>query len=65
MPKIKTSRTAAKRISFTATGKVKRKRAYTRHHAWAKTRKQKRHLNKAATLTKTETREMRRLLPYA
>ena len=47
MPKMKTNRAAAKRFRVTASGKVKHKKAYARHHAWAKNRKQKRHLRQA------------------
>jgi large subunit ribosomal protein L35 len=65
MPKLKTSRTAAKRFTFTKTGKVKRKRAYTRHHAWAKSPKQKRHLRASATLNKADTKLAHALMPYA
>ncbi len=65
MPKIKTSRTAAKRFSFTASGKVKHKKAYLRHLLTAKSRKRKRHLRKAGTITKTETKTLRVLMPYA
>ena len=65
MPKIKTSRTAAKRFSFTKTGKVKFKQAYLRHLLTNKTRKQKRHLRAAGVLGKAETEKIRRMMPYA
>ena len=51
MPKMKTKRGAAKRFKFTASGKVKRSRAYLRHILTHKTRKQKRHLGKRETTT--------------
>ena len=38
MPKMKTNRAAAKRFRVTASGKVKHKKAYARHHAWADAR---------------------------
>jgi large subunit ribosomal protein L35 len=65
MPKLKTKRSAAKRFQMTKSGKVKYKKAYSRHHAWAKNRKQKRHLRAAGLLNKTETKEVHALMPYA
>ena len=64
MPKMKTSRGTAKRFKFSKGGKVKHKKAYTRHHAWAKNRKQKRHLRQANVLNKTEGEVIRRMMPY-
>jgi large subunit ribosomal protein L35 len=65
MPKIKTNRAAAKRFKVTKSGKVKFKKGYTRHHAWAKTSKQKRHLRHAGVLDKTEAEVVKALMPYA
>jgi large subunit ribosomal protein L35 len=65
MPKMKTSRTAAKRFSFTKTGKVKFKQAYARHMMNCKTRKQKRHLRAAGILGKAETQKVKAMMPYA
>ncbi|HUO06536.1 MAG TPA: 50S ribosomal protein L35 [Candidatus Binataceae bacterium] len=65
MPKIKTSRTAAKRFKFTKTGKVKFKRAYLRHLLAAKSPNQKRHLRSAGVLGKTDAEKMHALMPYA
>jgi large subunit ribosomal protein L35 len=64
MPKMKSNRGAAKRFSFTKTGKVKYKRSYLRHHAWAKNRKQKRRLRHPGILNSTDARAIHRLLPY-
>ena len=64
MPKIKTSRGAAKRFRTTGTGKVKRRKGYLRHQLSAKTRKQKRHLGKGALVDKTNERAIKRLIPY-
>ncbi len=63
MHKLKTSRAAAKRFKFTKSGKVKYKKAYTRHHAWAKNRNQKRHLRAPGILGKTEAETVKRLMP--
>ena len=64
MPKIKTSRGAAKRFKLTAKGKVKRRRAYLRHILSAKTSKQKRRLRKPALVDKSNEKAIKRLLPY-
>ncbi|MCX4318070.1 MAG: 50S ribosomal protein L35, partial [Lachnospiraceae bacterium] len=48
MPKQKTKRAAAKRFKVTATGKLKRNKAYRRHILTKKTRKLKRGLRKPA-----------------
>ena len=64
MPKIKTSRGAAKRFTMTGTGKVKRRRAFLRHININKTRKQKRRLGKSTLVDKTNEKAIKRLLPY-
>jgi large subunit ribosomal protein L35 len=64
MPKMKSSRTAAKRIKFSKTGKVKHKRAYLRHLLSSKSRGRKRRLRQAGTLNKADTARMHALLPY-
>jgi large subunit ribosomal protein L35 len=64
MPKMKTNRATAKRFKRTGTGKMKRARAYSRHHLGLKTRKQKRRLHSSAIAKKTEKRQLQKLLPY-
>jgi large subunit ribosomal protein L35 len=64
MPKMKTSRGAAKRFKMTGTGKVKRRHGYLRHILVNKTRKQKRRLGKSAIVDKTNEKAIKRLLPY-
>jgi large subunit ribosomal protein L35 len=64
MPKIKTSRGAAKRFKVSSSGKVRRAKAYRRHQLSCKTRKQKRHLREAATVDKTNHKAIRKLIPY-
>jgi large subunit ribosomal protein L35 len=64
MPKIKTSRGAAKRFRVTGTGKLKRRKAYLRHILTSKTRKQKRHLRHSAIVDPTNAKAIARLLPY-
>jgi large subunit ribosomal protein L35 len=64
MPKIKTSRGAAKRFKVTAKGKVRRRHAFTRHILNHKTRARKRRLRKPALVDKANERAIKRLLPY-
>jgi len=64
MPKMKTSRGAAKRFKKTGTGKVVRRKAYLRHQLSAKTRKQKRHLGKGVVVDAANARKIKLLLPY-
>ncbi len=64
MPKMKTSRAAAKRFKVTGTGKLKRNKAYKRHILSKKTRKTKRNLRKPAITDATNVKNMKKLLPY-
>ena len=65
MPKIKTSRSAAKRFKFTKTGKAKHKRAFLRHLLSSKSRSRKRRLGRPGILNKVESAKIRALMPYA
>lgn len=64
MPKMKTRKSAAKRYSFTANGKVKYKKQGLRHILTKKSTKRKRNLRHPATLSPAETRRIKTLLPY-
>ncbi|MFH1644076.1 MAG: 50S ribosomal protein L35 [bacterium] len=64
MPKMKTHSTSKKRFKKSSTGKIKRSKAYKRHHAWAKTHKQIRDLRKADYLTGANEKNIAKLLPY-
>ena len=64
MPKMKTSRGAAKRFKVTGTGKVRRRKAYLRHILTTKTPKQKRNLRKGTIVDASNARAIKRLLPY-
>ena len=64
MPKIKTSRAAAKRFKKTGTGKLKRMKAYKSHILTKKSRKTKRNLRKATTVDATNVKSMKKILPY-
>lgn len=64
MPKIKTNRAAAKRFKKTATGKLKRNKAYKSHILTKKTTKRKRNLRQAAMTDATNVKTMKKILPY-
>ena len=59
MPKMKTSRAAAKRFKKTGTGKLKRMKAYKSHILTKKTTKRKRNLRKAALVDSTNEKNMK------
>ncbi len=63
MPKMKTSRAAAKRFKVTGTGKLVRNKAYKSHILTKKTRKRKRNLRKATVMDQSNVRQMKRILP--
>ena len=64
MPKIKTSRAAAKRFKKTGTGKVVRSKAYKRHILTKKSQKRKRNLRKSTITDPTNAKNMKKILPY-
>jgi large subunit ribosomal protein L35 len=65
MPKMKTKKAAAKRYSFTASGKVKYKKMNLRHILTKKTTKRKRGLRQSGTLDPVATYAIKKtLLPY-
>ncbi len=64
MPKLKTNRSAAKRFSKTATGKLKRMKAGKQHILTKKTTKLKRGFRKATLVDKTNEKNMKKILPY-
>ena len=63
MPKMKTSKSAAKRFKVTGTGKLKRSKAYKQHILTKKTTKRKRTLRQPA-ITDTNVKNMKKILPY-
>lgn len=63
MPKIKTNKGAAKRFSFTASGKVKRSHSFKSHILTKKSTKRKRNLRQSAIADKTDAGHIRQLLP--
>ena len=64
MPKMKTSRSAAKRFKMTGTGKIVRNKAYKRHILTKKSTKRKRNLRKDIILYETNVKNMKKILPY-
>ena len=65
MPKLKTSRGAAKRFKITGSGKkVKRQKAYANHILTKKSPKRKRNLRHAGLVDSTELKSIKRLMPY-
>ena len=64
MPKMKTSRAAAKRFKKTGTGQLKRMKAYKSHILTKKSTKRKRNLRKATVTDATNAKVMQRILPY-
>ena len=61
--KRKTHRGAAKRFKLTASGKVKRSRAYASHILTKKTRKRKRKLRKSTLVSKADQARIAEILP--
>ncbi len=62
--KLKTNRSAAKRLKFTGTGKVKRGQAGKRHLLTSKGPSRKGSLKKSALVAPENMQTVRRLLPY-
>ena len=64
MPKMKTHRGAAKRVTRTGTGRLKRNKANKSHILTKKDRKRKRRLRKPDMVAKADEKRMKRMLPY-
>ena len=64
MPKIKTSKAAAKRFKMTGTGKLKRMKAYKSHILTKKSAKRKRNLRQSTVTDATNSKVMKKILPY-
>ena len=62
MPKQKTHRASAKRFKITANGGWKRSHAYTSHRFHGKTKKQRRHLRKAAMVSRSDMKRIKQML---
>ena len=64
MPKLKTNRSAAKRMRVTKKGKIKRFKAGRRHLLAWKSSKKKRLFGRGALIQKVDEKTMHKLLPY-
>ena len=64
MPKIKTRRGAAKRFKSTASGRIKRGKAFRRHILTKMSSKRKRQLRMGALVAPADEPAVRRQLPY-
>ena len=65
MPKMKTHKSSAKRFKVSSSGKIIRSKAYKSHLLTKKTSKRKRNLRKATTVSSTEVKKVKVLLPYS
>jgi large subunit ribosomal protein L35 len=64
MPKLKTHRGAAKRFRTTASGKVKRSKAYKRHILTKKDSKRRRQLDVDGLASPADAKVLLMMLPY-
>ena len=64
MPKIKTNSGAAKRFKLTASGKIKRKKAFKSHILSTKTTKRKRKLRASGMVAKPDAKNVKKMLNY-
>ncbi len=62
--KLKTHKGAAKRFKLTAGGKIIRGHAYARHILTSKSSKRKRKLHKTTSVSASDARRVRAMLPY-
>lgn len=62
MPKMKSNRAAKKRFKTTATGKIKREKAYKSHILTKKSPKRKRNLRTATTVSDGDSKRVKRML---
>jgi large subunit ribosomal protein L35 len=63
--KMKSNSSAKKRFKLTASGRVKRKKAYLRHCLTHKTSAAKRRLRRGGYVSKTQEHQIKAMLPYA
>jgi large subunit ribosomal protein L35 len=64
MPKMKTKKSAAKRFSFTGSGKIKRKSACTSHILTKMSQKRKRNLRGTSMMSAADVKSAKQMLPY-
>ena len=63
MPKLKSNRGAAKRFRKTASGRIKRKRAFHSHILTKKDTKRKRRLRASTLVNRSDEKAVRQMLP--
>ena len=64
MPKLKTKKAVAKRVSFTGSGKLKKTKANKQHILTKKSPKRKRSLRKSDLVDSSNLKQLKRVLPY-
>jgi len=64
MPKVKTHSSCKKRFKKTAKGRIKRAKAFRRHHGWAKNAKRVRDLRGNDYVHTSQEKNVRLLMPY-
>jgi len=64
MPKLKTHSGAAKRFKKTASGRVKRAQAFSRHILTLKGTKRKRQLDSTTLVSPADEARIKRMIPY-
>ena len=64
MPKLKTHKGAAKRFRKTASGRVKRGHAFSRHMLTCKATKRKRQLDMTTMVDPADQPKIKRMIPY-
>jgi len=64
MPKVKSHSSCKKRFKKNGNGKIKRSKAFRRHHAWAKTHKQVRDLRQGGYVHESQEKKIASLIPY-
>ena len=62
MPKVKTHRAARKRMKLTATGRIKKRSAFTSHLLSNRSSKRKRQLRKGSILSERDTKNIKKLI---
>jgi large subunit ribosomal protein L35 len=62
MPKMKSDSAAKKRFKLTASGKIKRHKAFRSHILSSKSQKRKRNLRKSTLVSTSETKRIKMLL---
>jgi large subunit ribosomal protein L35 len=64
MPKMKTKRSAAKRLKRTGTGKLRRRRGWKSHLLETKPASRRRRLRRPVLVAPVDERRLRPLVPY-